>query len=48
MEPKGSLLWSLVPIVSQIDPVHTIPSCLSKIYFNIVHPPMSLSSYALN
>jgi hypothetical protein len=29
----------LVPILSQVDPVHTIPSCLSKIYFNIVHPP---------
>jgi hypothetical protein len=28
---------SLVPILSQIDPVHTIPYCLSKIYFNIVH-----------
>jgi hypothetical protein len=26
----------LVPILSQIDPVHTIPSYLSKIYFNIV------------
>jgi hypothetical protein len=27
---------SLVPILSQIDPVQTTPSCLSKIYFNIV------------
>jgi hypothetical protein len=27
----------LVPILSQIDPVHTILSYLSKIYFNIVH-----------
>jgi hypothetical protein len=27
----------LVPILSQIDPVHTIPSYLCKIYFNIVH-----------
>jgi hypothetical protein len=34
----------LVPILSQIDPVHTILSYLSKIYFNIVHPPTSLSS----
>jgi hypothetical protein len=25
----------LVPILSQIDPVHTITSYLSKIYFNI-------------
>jgi hypothetical protein len=24
----------LVPILSQIDPVHTIPTYLSKIYFN--------------
>jgi hypothetical protein len=31
----------LVPILSQIDP---IPSCLSKIHFNIVHLPTSLSS----
>jgi hypothetical protein len=30
----------LVPITSQIDPVHTIPSYLFKIYFNIVHPPL--------
>jgi hypothetical protein len=35
----------LVPILSQIDPVHTIPSYLSKIYFNIVHSPTSWSSY---
>jgi hypothetical protein len=32
----------LVPILSQIDSVHIIPSYLSKIYFNIVHPSMSL------
>jgi hypothetical protein len=35
---------SLVPILSQIDSVHTIPFCLSKIYFNIVHPPTCWSS----
>jgi hypothetical protein len=34
----------LVPIMSQIDPVHTIPSSLSKIYFNNFHPPTSWSS----
>jgi hypothetical protein len=34
----------LVPIPSQINPVHTIPSYLSKIHFNIVHPPTSWSS----
>jgi hypothetical protein len=30
-----------VPILRQIDPVHTIPSYLSKIHLNIVHPPTS-------
>jgi hypothetical protein len=34
----------LVLILSQIDRVHTIPSYLSKIYFNIVHSPTSWSS----
>jgi hypothetical protein len=34
----------LVPIVSQINPIHTIPSYLSKIHSNIVHPPTSSSS----
>jgi hypothetical protein len=29
---------------SQINPVHTIPSYLYKIHFNIVHPPTSWSS----
>jgi hypothetical protein len=29
----------LVPILSQINPIHTIPSYLSKIHSNIVHPP---------
>jgi hypothetical protein len=33
----------LVPILSQIDSVHTTPSCLSKIHFNIIHPPTSRS-----
>jgi hypothetical protein len=33
-----------VPILSQIDPIHTIPSYLSKIHFNIVHPSTSWSS----
>jgi hypothetical protein len=31
-------------ILSQIDPVHTIPSYLCKIYFNILHLPTSWSS----
>jgi hypothetical protein len=34
----------LVPILSQIDPIPPIPSYLSKIHFNIVHPPTSWSS----
>jgi hypothetical protein len=34
---------TLVPILSQFDPVHTIPSYLSKIHFNIVHPPTSIN-----
>jgi hypothetical protein len=35
----------LVHILSQIYPVHTIPSYLSQIYFNLGHPPTSWSSY---
>jgi hypothetical protein len=34
----------LVPILSQIDLIHNIPSYLSKIHFNIVRPPTSWSS----
>jgi hypothetical protein len=34
----------LVPVLSQFDSVPTIPYYLSKIHFNIVHPPMSWSS----
>jgi hypothetical protein len=34
----------LVPILSQINPIHTTPSYLSKIHFNIVHLPMSWPS----
>ncbi|PNF25739.1 hypothetical protein B7P43_G14163 [Cryptotermes secundus] len=34
----------LVPILSQIYPIHTIPSYLSKIHSNIVHPPTPWSS----
>jgi hypothetical protein len=34
----------LVPILSQIDPVHTTSSYRSKIHFNIVRPPTSWSS----
>jgi hypothetical protein len=34
----------LVPILSQINPFHTMSSYLYKIHFNIVHPPTSCSS----
>jgi hypothetical protein len=34
----------LVPILSHIDQVHTTPSYLSKIHFNIDHPHSLLSS----
>jgi hypothetical protein len=34
----------LVPILSQINPVHTTPSYLSKIHFSIIYPPTSWSS----
>jgi hypothetical protein len=34
----------LVPILSHINPIHSIPSYLSKMHFNIVHPPTSWSS----
>jgi hypothetical protein len=33
----------LVPILSQINPIRTTPSHLSKVHFNITHPPTSLS-----
>jgi hypothetical protein len=36
---------SLVPILSQINPIYTIPSYLSKIHFNIVYTPTSWSSH---
>jgi hypothetical protein len=35
---------ALVPILLQINLVHTTPSCLFKIHFNIVYPPTALSS----
>jgi hypothetical protein len=42
---RGHKSLPLVPILGQIDPVHIIPNYLSKIYFNIVHPPPSWLSY---
>jgi hypothetical protein len=48
MEPEGSLTFSqeppLVPILSQINPVHTNLNYLSKIYLNIIHPPTTWPS----
>jgi hypothetical protein len=34
----------LVPILRQMNPVHITPSYLSKIHFNVIHPPTSWSS----
>jgi hypothetical protein len=34
----------LIPILSNIYPTHTTPSYISKIHFNIIHPPTSWSS----
>jgi hypothetical protein len=33
-----------VPILLQTNPVNTTPFYLFKIYFNIIYPPMTLSS----
>jgi hypothetical protein len=48
MEPEGHYRVhkspSVVPILSQIDPVLTIPPYLSEIYFHIADPPTSWSS----
>jgi hypothetical protein len=56
IQKLSSVLWNpkanyrvhksppLVPILSQIDLIPTIPFYLSKIHFNIVHPPTSWSS----
>jgi hypothetical protein len=40
MEPEGSLPCSLplVPILSQMRPVHNFPPCFPKIHFNITFP----------
>jgi hypothetical protein len=49
MEPECSLPCSqnppLVSVLSQINPVHTTPSYLSKIHFNIIHKPSFPSGF---
>jgi hypothetical protein len=30
-----------VPVLNKINPIHTISSYISKIHFNIIHPPTS-------
>jgi hypothetical protein len=48
MEPEGSIPCSQEPstgpILSHIHPLRSIPSYVSRIHFNIVHPPTSWSS----
>jgi hypothetical protein len=50
MEPEGSISYSQEPSTGpypepyQSNPHHPIPSYLSKIHFDIVHPPSSWSS----
>jgi hypothetical protein len=43
MEPEGSLPCSQ-ELSTGSYPVHTTPSYLSNVNFNITHPPMSWSS----
>jgi hypothetical protein len=44
MEAEGSLQCSQEPSTGPYpEPIHTTPSYLSKIHFNIVHPPTSWS-----
>jgi hypothetical protein len=44
LKPKDHESPPMAPILSQMKPVHTIPSYLSTVHFNIIHPPMTSSS----
>jgi hypothetical protein len=48
MEPEGPLPWyknpPLVPIMTQMNPVHTTPSYFCKIHFNIIQLCLGLPS----
>jgi len=48
MEPEDSLPWSqsppLVPILSQMNPVQTLPHYFPKIRSNIIFPTTPISS----
>ena len=47
MEPKGSLplreCWPLIPILGQLDPIHTLTSHFLKIHPNIILPSTPVS-----
>jgi hypothetical protein len=38
----------LVPVLSQINRIHTTPSYLSKVHFNIIYPPTYEENYVVN
>jgi hypothetical protein len=42
--PKVHMNPPIVPILNQINAVHATPSYFSKFHFNIIHPPLLLSS----
>jgi hypothetical protein len=48
MEPEDSVPClqepTTEPILSQTNPIHVLTLCFFKIYFNIVLPPMPISS----
>jgi hypothetical protein len=44
MNPEGSLPCSLVPILNQMHPVHTLPPSFPKIHSNMISSSMPTSS----